>query len=69
MGFNFEEMFVKKAGLSRMQKLQYWTCLVIQVLGHHSAARFSSRLRGVIFCYGITLRMALLQTIRIQFQN
>ena len=37
MGVNFEEMFVKRTNLSRIQKLQYWMCVIIQVLGHNLA--------------------------------
>jgi len=37
MGFNFEEIFVKRTQLSRLQKLQYWMWAIIQVLGHHLA--------------------------------
>jgi hypothetical protein len=39
MGVNFDEMFGKRTELSRIQKLQYWVCVMIQVLGHQFATR------------------------------
>lgn len=39
MGVNFEEMLVKRTEFNRIQKSQYWTCVMIQVLGHHFATR------------------------------